>query len=542
MPNIVTVNVTQTVGPTPATLQQTGALISQGATTTSPGTATLLTQYSSLTPILAGAKAITSATWATGGVVTVVCTAPHGITLNDPIYLTLTGITPAGYNGTWLCNATTANNFTFTDQALATNPGSGTGGVYTAEDVAELVAMATTFFAQGSSVSCYVLELGIGSPNDGVAFLTSYIAANPNSAYTPGASGYFYAYLVPRTWDANTNFLAMLQSFQSPTSRTYFFITTTLSSYTAYSNLMKCAFSLIEAPATGIWPANTFTAAAWSSTTGTVTATTTTAHGIAVGQWFTTSGFTPNTYNGIWQALPGTTGTSLVWAYPSYYATPSNPGTVTVQGALQASLYANAGVTATEFGSASAFYNLLAYNPSAANRVAPFAFKYVYGVTPFPTRGNNSLLTTLKNSNVNIIGTGAEGGISTAIILWGTTEDSYDLTYWYSVDWVQINADQFISNAIINGSNNPQNPLYYDQNGINRLQAVAQVVMNNAIAFGLALAPVKVTAVPFATYVSQNPTDYPAGIYRGLAVSYTPNRGFIQIVFYVNVTSFPAAG
>jgi len=74
------------------------------------------------------------------------------------------------------------------------------------------------------------------------------------------------------------------------------------------------------------------------------------------------------------------------------------------------------------------------------------------------------------------------------------------------------------------------------------LQAVEQRVMNNAIAFGLALAPVTVTATPFATYVVQNPTDYPSGIYRGLAVTYTPQRGFIQIVFYVNVTSFPAAG
>ena len=146
------------------------------------------------------------------------------------------------------------------------------------------------------------------------------------------------------------------------------------------------------------------------------------------------------------------------------------------------------------------------------------------------------------NLTVNIIGTGAEGNISNTIILWGTTMDGHDMTYWYSVDWVQIQSNLALSAAIINGSNNSQNPLYYDQNGVNRLKSVEQVVMNSAISFGLALSPVTVTAIPFAQYVTQNPSDYPAGIYRGLAVTYTPQRGFTQIVFNVLVAGFPSAG
>ena len=534
MPSIVTVNVSQTVGPTPATLQQSGALISQGATTTSVGTATLLTQASGLTSILVTSKAITSASWATN-VATITTTVAHGLTVGTPIYLAVSGVSVSSYNGTWLCTPTTTTAFTFT--LVGTAIGAGSGGTYLPDSAVELQAMVNTFFAQGSSVSCYVLELGIGSVDQGVATLTSYIAANPNSNYTPGAAGYFYAYVVPRTWDSVASFLTMLQSFESNTSKTYFFITTTLATSTNYTNLMKCAFTLIESPNFGTYSANALSSISYSATTTYVTAVTTTAHGVVPGNWFTISGCTPTAYNGTWLALPGTTGTSLV------YAVSANPGTSSVLGTLQASLYANTGVVAaSEFSIASAFYMMLSYNPSAANLVTPFAFSYVYGVTPFPTRGNNALLTTLKAAYTNVIGTGAEGGISNTIILWGTTEDGHDLTYWYSVDWVQITADEMISNAVINGSNNPQNPLYYDQNGINRLRAAAQVVMNNAIAFGLALAPVTVTAVPFATYVSQNPTDYPAGIYRGLAVSYTPQRGFTQIVFYVNVTSFPAAG
>ena len=531
MPNIVVVNVTQTVGAAPATLQQSGALISQGATNTTSGTASLLTQLSDLTPLLTGTKAITSMSWS-GSVVTVTTTSPHGFTVSDTIYLTITGVTPAGYNGTFLCTITGASTFTY---PLSSNPGSVTvQGVYTPEDVAELVAMATTFFAQGSNLSVYVLELGPGNANDGVTALTAYITANPNSNYTAGAAGYFYAYVVPRTWDGNSSFLAMLATFEATTARTYFFITTTLATYTNYTNLMKCAFTLIECPVYGTWSANALTAISYSG--GVVTATTTTAHGVAVGQWFQISGVTPTGYNGWWQAQLGTTGSTLV------YNVPSALGAESVLGTLVASLYSSAGIPSTEFSVAAAFWRLLNYNPSAANLVTPFAFGYVTGVTPFPTRGNNALLTTLKAAYTNIIGTGAEGGISNTIILWGTTEDGHDATYWYSVDWVQINSDLMLANAIINGSNNPQNPLYYDQNGINRLQAVEQQVMKNAIAFGLALSPVTVTAVPFAQYVVQNPTDYPAGIYRGLAVSYTPQRGFTQIVFYVNVTSFPAAG
>ena len=534
MPNIVVVNVTQVVGPAPLTLQQSGALVSQGATLTTVGTATLLTQLSDLTAILSGTKAITSVSWATN-VATVTTTVAHGLTIGDSQWLTIAGVTPTAYNGNWLVTPTTTTAFTF-NLVAATTPGSGTGGVYSTDDVGELTAMATTFFAQGSGLSCYVLELGAGGVNDGVAALQAYITANPNSNYVAGAAGYFYAYVVPREWDSNANFLTMLQSYESTTAQTYFFITTTLATYTNYTNLMKCAFTLVESPSYGVYPANTLTALSYSGTDGYVTATTTTAHGVAVGNWFTLTGSLPVGYNGTFQALPGTTGSTLI------YAVPANPGTETALGTLLASLYANTGVTATEFSVASCFYRLLQYLPSASNKVTPFAFGYVYGVTPFPTRGNNSLLTTLKTASTNVIGTGAEGGISNTIVLWGTTEDGHDMTYWYSVDWVQINSNEIISNAIINGSNNPQNPLYYDQPGINRLQAVEQGVMNSAVAFGLALGTVTVTATPFATYVTQNPTDYPAGIYRGLAVKYTPQRGFIEIVFYVSVSAFPTSG
>ena len=455
--NIVTVNVSQTVAPTPSTLQKTGAFISQGATTTAPGTYTLLTQQSSLTSILTGALNLTSLSYNTG-VVTAGTALPHGFTIGDTLELTITGAAPSGYNGTFLCTITGASAFTYpvgSSLAVATQY-----GVYTPEDVAELVAMNTTFFAQGSQQAVYVLELGAGNATDGVTYLTSWITANP---------GVFYSYLVPRYWDANSDFLALLASFENTTAKTYFFITTTTDTYTDYTALMKCAFTMVEAP----------------------------------------------------------------------------------------------GIPATEFSLAAAFWVTLNYNPSNTNKVTPTAFSYLFGVTPYPTKGNSALLAAFKAGYTNYVGTGAEGGISNAILMWGTTEDGRDFTYWYSVDWVQINVDLNISNAIINGSNNPINPLYYNQQGINRLQQVAANTLTSGVTFGLVLNPViqtsldgntlsdniatntyvgqtVVNAVPFITYSAANPGDFTIGKYSGFSVIYTPNRGFTQIVFNVNVTDFTA--
>ena len=165
MPNIVQVNVTQTLAPIPATLQQSLAYVSQGGTNTSPGTATLMTGVSSLTAILQGAKSLSSITLS-AGTATATATAAHGFTIGDTLPLTIAGATPAGYNGTFLCTVTTTTQFTY---ALSGSLSTGTGASYTPEDVAELNAMITTHFAQGSQVGCYVLELGPGNAKIGGA-------------------------------------------------------------------------------------------------------------------------------------------------------------------------------------------------------------------------------------------------------------------------------------------------------------------------------------------------------------------------------------
>lgn len=223
------------------------------------------------------------------------------------------------------------------------------------------------------------------------------------------------------------------------------------------------------------------------------------------------------------------------------------------------------GVAATEFTMSAMFYRTLNYKPSSSNKVPPTCFAFQYGVTNWKPSGNNTKLTAYKAANVNYVTTGAEGGLTNSILKWGVTKDGKDFSYWYSVDWVQINLKQALANEIIDGSNNFINPLYYSQAGIDRLQTRAGQTMGSAITNGLALGSlvltrlpagvfaanvdnglyngqVVVNAEPFTVYTAENPDDYAAEIYNGLSVAYTPQNGFRQIIVNLNVTDFPAAG
>jgi hypothetical protein len=453
--NIVNVNVSQTQAPAASTLQGTGAFISQGGTTTSVGTTALITQMSDLTAILKTGLALTSLTWSTG-VVTATASAVHGFTIGDTFPLTIAGAVPVGYNGTYAVTVTTTTAFTF---AIASNPGTETTpGTYVSGSVTELTQMATTFFAQGSNVSVLVLELGEGSPAEGVTALTTYITNNPVTVYS---------YLVPRNWDAVSSFLTLCTNYQSTTSKTYFHVTTTNTNYTSYTALQKAVMTTIEAPVIG----------------------------------------------------------------------------------------------ATEFSAAAQFWQTLNYAPSSTNKVTPLSFSFVFGVTPYPRSGNGTKFAAWKAAGVNFIGTGYEGGISTAILFWGTTMDVKPFNYWYAVDWLQINIDLNISNAVINGSNNPINPLYLNQPGINTLQSVGAGTLTSAITFGMLLGQViqselsgpafstalatgvfagqaVINAVPFVAYYQVSPSDYTTGTYNGFSITCTPLRGFESITFNINVTSF----
>ena len=442
MPNIVNVSVSQQVASAPSTLQRTGALVSQGGTTLAAGSTQLLTQISDLTTILSGSVTISSIVWSTG-IVTVVTSGAHGLPTGDVTLGIISGVlvggsTANGYNGTFSVTATDTTTLTY---AVASNPGSPTlnaSSIFTNGNVQDLLAMATTYFAQGTGVGVYVLELGAGTAAQGITALEAYIE-NPTIR--------FYSYLLSTEMSEDSTFPAFANNYTSTTAQTYFYVTlesVSSSSYSAFEGI-KSIFATLQAPTAPV----------------------------------------------------------------------------------------------TEWSAAAIFATTLSYNPSASDLASPLEYSFVYAVTPYSTL-TNTQQTTLLAAGVNWIGTGAQGQISNTLVEGGTFMDLNPFNYWYCVDWLAINVQIALAAAIINGSNNPTNPLYYNQAGINGLQKVAQATVNNGISFGLILSPAAVDAVSFVNYTKAHPGDYAAGIYNGLSCTFVPLRGFSSITIYLTASNIPA--
>src|SRR5208282_3323313 len=237
-------------GAAPSSLQETGAFISQGGTNQAKSSLTLLTTLASLTPLLAPALPIATAVWS-GNLVTITITAGHGIPAGETINGVISGVSPGGYNGTFACTYVNTTQFTY---PLGVNPGLATTTVATFifESQVELLAMATTFFAQGSGLSVYVLELGIGNPADGVNTLTTFIG-NPTVP--------IYSYLLPREWATQTTAVTLAKNNSSTTSKMYFWFTTPFTSMPTFYNIKSIVFWVEASAASGI-PVTELSAAA----------------------------------------------------------------------------------------------------------------------------------------------------------------------------------------------------------------------------------------------------------------------------------------
>lgn len=460
-PNIVTLNVSVTEAPLPSTLQQSGAFVTQGGTTTPPGTLTLVADRASLTAILAPQLAISSLAWS-GGVVTATTAAPHGFQNGLTFAGIISGASPSGYNGNYALTVTGASTLTY---PLTPNPGSETiPGFVQTNAALQLEEMGNTFFAGLNQQAPYVLELGLDTVTNGVGDLQTFIDDNP---------GVIYSYLVPRTWNNNSAFEAFLTGFEAPNKMTYFFVTIATGDVTG-------------APPVTVYAGNKAVLAAVE------------APGVQAGQ--------------------------------------------------------------SEFSLASPFATTLGFNPSSTNRISPLSYAPAYGCTAYPTRGNKSLFDTLAQASVGWISTGAEGGITSNIVKQGLLQDANQFIFWYSADWFQINSQLALANEVINGSVPGGNPLYYDQDGINRLQnrlattarqAVANGLANGQVALyklpfnifqqnynaGMYEGQIPINAEPFLVYAQANPSDYRVGKYGGLSCVYTPTLGFLNIFFNLNITN-----
>lgn len=438
--NIVTVNVSQTIGAIPANLQQMSAVLSFGSTLQEPGKPVLITRDKEISELVKNAiGSLTAAPVAkSSGNVNITMTLPEGVTIgrddNSEVKIIVSGCSPDAWNGEFTATVMASNTLTWTLPDSQLNGSPTTLGQFSIEGGDNLVTAVNTFFAQGNKVGTYLLELGVQKSG-----VSAEIAAL--KAYMEDPLKRFYAYLVPQTWDGNAEFITLAKLYTANEAMQYFFVLTKTPGDTNYVSPYAGIKSII-AQADDTYPATNAAAA-------------------------------------------------TMW-------------------------------------------NFVSASPSEINKVPPMAFRYLQAVNAH--KGKNSILTTMTKQNINYVDTGAEGGISNTILVKGVTSDGNDMTYWYSVDWVQINVDMQLANTVINGSNNPINPLYYNQDGIDRLQQVAQGVFNTGVSYGLVNGQPVVDAVPFRQYTKTNPNDYGIGRYAGLSAVYTPMRGFTEIIFNINVT------
>lgn len=456
---IVQVITSVTLGPAPSTVQQSGAFISQGGTQLDDGElGGPYTSLAELMDVITPGQTLASLVWLTG-TVTATTASPHGWNVGDSISVVVSGTTPAGYNGVYPATVTTTTAVTY---ALPTNPGVVTTlGTIGLGSQAEIAQMGNTFFANNNTVGVFVLELGEGTVDQGVTALSEWLT--DINAYPPQT---IYSFLIPRSWDNNSSFIALCGDYVAPDSKLYFWVTTTYANRAVYASL-KSVIAEVEAPSVS--------------------------------------------------------------------------------------------VSGTEFSMAAAFSTALSWQPSSSYRIPPLSYSYSYGCTAWPPAGNGGIFNDLAVANVNWVGLGVEGGLNRAIQFRGKASDGKLFNFWYSADWVQINIDLDMSNEIINGSNSSINPLYYDQQGINRLQARGMQTLAQGIAAGLGNGTLMATnlstiefmqnfnsgkyigfivlnAEPFAINAAENPGDYAKGLYRGFTCVWTPQQGFLQVIFNLNIT------
>jgi hypothetical protein len=183
------------------------------------------------------------------------------------------------------------------------------------------------------------------------------------------------------------------------------------------------------------------------------------------------------------------------------------------------------------------------YDLSSTNKNTMFQYKYCPGVTVEDLL--SSFKTSLNNSAVNYIGR----LISRNVVFNGRFLDNSSWDYWYAWDTIMVSLQIALSTALYNGSNSPSAVIQYNQTGIDKLlsvingEGIAGKANGTINEFAESMADDGTTmnntgtfyAVPFYTYIADNPTKYAAEIYDGLSGIIQIGRFYRKVVFNVTL-------
>lgn len=188
----------------------------------------------------------------------------------------------------------------------------------------------------------------------------------------------------------------------------------------------------------------------------------------------------------------------------------------------------------TEFGASVIAYMFASLSPSVSTKITPFNYRFVTGVTPYADVSSNDFQAVI-GTNTNVIIPATAGGLDSNMLLGGQYSDGNAINLWYGADYASLSATRRLAQIIIEGSNNGVNPLFFDQQGINRLSAGVKQTLNKCIDVGAIIGPIDVEAIDFATYALANPDLFKDGIYTGISFTVIPARGFNAITYVMTV-------
>jgi hypothetical protein len=264
--------------------------------------------YSSGGEVSAPLRTITGATWSStyGGIATITTAAAHGLVSGQ--YVTISGISPAGYNGIRAITVVDATRFTV---RLAANPGGySSGGIVALAPLAQNIIGATWSSAAGGRATIttrgpHYLATGQTVTIDGIP------PAGYNGVHAVSVTDATH-FTIPMAADPGTYLSGGSVKFGG-------------------AGMTSTAMAAGAASAT-------ISGATWSRSTGAATVTTSAAHGLVAGQRVHVTGVYPTAYNGTFVVTSATTTAPFQFTY----ALASDPG-----GSFAGSVFPQAGIATT---------------------------------------------------------------------------------------------------------------------------------------------------------------------------------------------------
>lgn len=186
---------------------------------------------------------------------------------------------------------------------------------------------------------------------------------------------------------------------------------------------------------------------------------------------------------------------------------------------------------AAAFGAAASYGNF-----STSNQMTPLRCTFVENQTEYDV--SSTLSTLAQTYNLNWIDSSLNtAGFDAQIIANGVFGNGKNFSYWYGIDWCQENLPLALNAALINGANDPSNPLFYNQNGIDRLKSVIVGVLNEALSYSL-ISDYSVTATAFSDL---SDSVVASGIYSGFAIKVRVQNEFKKLNIGINFTELTIA-